>query len=133
MNTKEALKLLLEGKKIRNKKWLPEKDVYIKLDEEGNFLYGNDHVRATFTFYYYYDALWEEYIESEWVKFVEFNEVLKHILNGGKAQRLNQDNQLTTVFLNKDGYLMRETIIHNRTTIDLLNKEDLNATNWILI
>ena len=129
MNNKQtsikiAMELLLQRKKVRRVDWQPKR-LYIKLDEDGNIV---DESGQYYSITINMEDEWEEYIET-----VEFSKVIKHILNGGKAQRLNQDNQLTTVFLNKDGYLMRETIIHNRTTIDLLNKEDLNATNWILI
>lgn len=120
---KIAMELLVQGKKVRRVDW--PKRLYITLSEKGNIV---DNRGQYFKLYIDIQDEWEEYIEI-----VEFHEVIEHILNGGKAQRLNQDNQLTTVFLNEDGYLMRETIIHNRTNIDLLHKEDLNATNWNLI
>ena len=95
MNTKKAMELLLQGKKIKRADWC--KDLYIKLDENGDIVdQDNEYFPNTFNI----EDSWEEYIET-----VEISKVIKHILNGGKAQRLNQDNQLTTVFLNKDGYL----------------------------
>lgn len=129
MNNKQtsikiAMELLLQRKKVRRVDWQPKR-LYIKLDEDGNIV---DESGQYYSITINMEDEWEEYIEI-----VEFHEVIEHILNGGKAQRINQDNQLTTVFLNEDGYLMRETIIHNRTNIDLLHKDDLNATNWILI
>ncbi len=123
MNAKKAMELLLQGKKVKRADWC--KDLYVKLDENGDIVnQNNEYFFITFNV----EDSWEEYIET-----VEISKVITHISNGGKAQRLNQDNQLTTVFLNEDGYLMRETIIHNRTTIDLLHKDDLTATNWNLI
>ncbi len=121
MSTKIAMELLLQGKKIREREWCKRR--YIKLDEYGNIV---DEDGKNFSIKIDADNRWEEYI-------VEFHEVLKHILNGGEAQRVKRSGELVTVFIDEIGQLRCRIITDDIHKLNFLDKEDLNATNWSLI
>ena len=79
MNSKQALKMLFQGKKIRNKDWVPEK--YIYLDDNDNLIDSKDpgffkYLSLYFDVDYYNDDkdIYEEYVEKEYVEYVDFNQ-----------------------------------------------------------
>ncbi len=72
---------------------------------------------------------WEEYIDR-----FEFPNIIEHILNGGEAQRVKRSGELITAFIDESGQLRcRIETDNNNNKLNFLDKEDLNATNWILI
>ncbi len=121
MSTKIAMELLLQGKKVREREWCKRR--YIKLDEYGNIV---DEDGKNFCIKIDADDRWEEYI-------VEFQEVLKHILNGGEAQRVKHSGEFVTAFIDEIGQLRCRIITDDIHKLNFLDKEDLNATNWSLI
>ena len=121
MSTKIAMELLLQGKKVREREWCKRR--YIKLDEYGNIV---DEDGKNFSIKIDADNRWEEYI-------VEFQEVLKHILNGGEAQRVKHSGEFVTAYIDEKGQLRCKIITNDIHKLNLLDKEDLTATNWDLI
>lgn len=121
MNFKEVIELLCNGKKVRNIYW--DKSLYIYLNHDGILTWSDDFIGDINAF-----KEWEEYKEPE--KLVDFPTALNHILNGGTAKR--EKNGIVYYF-NEREVLMRKVSSGSGSDYGILDKEDITATDWILL
>ena len=118
MNARQAMELLLEGKKIRGKVWI--KGTHMYLDKFGDLV--NSLGRKT-DFSSYDD--FEEYEEL-----TDFPTAMNHIANGGKAKRKNWNWDIS---VNVESALGKITFNDSAYSNYEVEKNDILATDWILL
>ena len=115
MNSKQALKMLFQGKKIRNKDWVPEK--YIYLDDNDNLIDSKDpgffkYLSLYFDVDYYNDEkdIYEEYVEnrSDYFK-MNIEQKIKNLIS--KKTEIKNAEEITKKYFKKINKLNK--ITHN--------------------
>lgn len=130
MTAKKIMELLLQGKKLRSIKW--NKTEYVCLDKQGNLVDEAGNIHSLYLL-----SCIDEL--KEYIEYVDFFTAMKHIANGGKAQRkglygmLSLDDKGNLVYKDseyKDG--KNSKYASEADFYLILNKNDIDSQEWIL-
>ncbi len=135
MTDKQILESLLQGKKLISKKW--HKNEYIHLNELDNLV--DERGKDIFFCVTEPDDSIDTDSLEEYIEYVDFFTAMKHIANGGKAQRkglygmLSLDDKGNLVYKDseyKDG--KNSKYASEADFYLILNKNDIDSQEWIL-
>ncbi len=121
MTDKEAMTTLIEGKKIRRVRW--DSNKYIFLNDAGELETESKEICECLDLCVNY----EEYIE-----YVDFFTMIKHVLNGGKAKRKYWNGKICF----KNIHYPDKTLVYDEpfsNEILQFDMGDIKATDWILL